>query len=195
MEEIKVDAEKAPLPAINDGGTTLEVVEIVNVSGHPQELNRSFGFWSICAIGICADNAWAAGGGTLVSCVWLREGERKLENILVEIVIDMLDEMIVSCICVVYQHSEHACMFLCGTALCGIYEIFYGTDEANKSYRSSLSTTVEPQASCMNCIYIRDDSMLGMLLIPTQHRRLPLLFPHWRCTRRTCLCYPIFFFW
>ena len=58
MEEFKVDTEKAPLPAIdNNGGSALEVVEIVNVSGHPQELDRSFGCWSICAIGICADNA------------------------------------------------------------------------------------------------------------------------------------------
>ena len=80
MEEFKVDIEKAPLPAVdNNGGSTLAVVEIVNVSGHPQELDRSFGIWSICAIGICADNAWAAGGGSLVSCVWLlHKSEKKL---------------------------------------------------------------------------------------------------------------------
>ena len=42
------------------------VVEILNVSGHVQELDRSLGFWSICAVSIVADNAWAAGAGALV---------------------------------------------------------------------------------------------------------------------------------
>jgi choline transport protein len=43
-----------------------EFGELVNTSGHVQELDRNFGFWSICAISIVADDAWAAGGGSLV---------------------------------------------------------------------------------------------------------------------------------
>jgi hypothetical protein len=43
-----------------------EFRELVNTSGHVQELDRNFGFWSICAISIVADDAWAAGGGSLV---------------------------------------------------------------------------------------------------------------------------------
>jgi hypothetical protein len=43
-----------------------DIGELVNTSGHVQELDRNFGFWSICAISIVADNAWAAGGGSLV---------------------------------------------------------------------------------------------------------------------------------
>lgn len=62
----KTDEEKTQAPAIQDGD--LGVGDIINVSGHPQELDRQLGFWSICAISIVADNAWAAGGGTLVNC-------------------------------------------------------------------------------------------------------------------------------
>ena len=41
--------------------------DLINASGHKQELDRNFGLWSICALSVCADNAWAAGGGSLVS--------------------------------------------------------------------------------------------------------------------------------
>lgn len=40
--------------------------ELINVSGHVQELDRSFGLWSVLALGILSDNAWGAGGGSLV---------------------------------------------------------------------------------------------------------------------------------
>ena len=43
-----------------------EINELVNTSGHVQELDRNFGFWTICAISVVTDNAWAAGGGSLV---------------------------------------------------------------------------------------------------------------------------------
>ena len=39
---------------------------LVNTSGHVQELDRSFGLLSLCSIGIMSDNAWGAGGGSLV---------------------------------------------------------------------------------------------------------------------------------
>lgn len=39
---------------------------VINVSGHVQELDRNFGIWSICSIGIVTSNAWAVGGGSLV---------------------------------------------------------------------------------------------------------------------------------
>ena len=44
----------------------VDEVEILNVSGHKQELDRSLGFWSICAVSIITDDAWAAGAGSLV---------------------------------------------------------------------------------------------------------------------------------
>jgi choline transport protein len=68
------DEEKAPPSLFPDGDTTegeiTEIDEILNVSGHPQQLDRQLGFWSICALSIVADNAWAAGGGTLVVALY-----------------------------------------------------------------------------------------------------------------------------
>ena len=40
--------------------------DVINVSGHRQELDRNFRVWSICALSIATDNAWAAGAGSLV---------------------------------------------------------------------------------------------------------------------------------
>jgi choline transport protein len=60
----------------NDERQSGEVSDLVNASGHKQELDRNFGLWSICALGVCADNAWAAGGGSLVSPRYSVPGER-----------------------------------------------------------------------------------------------------------------------
>jgi hypothetical protein len=60
------DIENLPPQATNDDEQGVVIAEIINVSGHVQELDRNFGFWSICAVSIVADNAWAAGGGSLV---------------------------------------------------------------------------------------------------------------------------------
>ncbi|KAE9961867.1 hypothetical protein EG327_002839 [Venturia inaequalis] len=50
----------------NEGDVGFGQAEIINASGHKQEVDRNFGFWSICALSVCADNAWAAGGGSMV---------------------------------------------------------------------------------------------------------------------------------
>jgi choline transport protein len=63
--EGKTDIAKLSSPATDDEAG-VAIAEIINVSGHVQELDRNFGFWSICAVSIVADNAWAAGGGSLV---------------------------------------------------------------------------------------------------------------------------------
>lgn len=39
----------------------------VNVSGHKQELQRNFGLWSLCGLGITSGNVWIALGGSIVS--------------------------------------------------------------------------------------------------------------------------------
>jgi hypothetical protein len=80
-----------------------ELGGLVNTSGHVQELDRNFGFWSICAISIVADDAWAAGAGSLVcsllhapQCGFL-EGQRML--ILVSLgrsLLSMMEELLVS---------------------------------------------------------------------------------------------------
>ncbi|TKA41466.1 hypothetical protein B0A49_13291, partial [Cryomyces minteri] len=57
MSDEKIDVD---VPAYDTKGLpALAVVEdgpiegeVINVSGHKQELDRNFGFWSICAIGV-----------------------------------------------------------------------------------------------------------------------------------------------
>ncbi|KAF2719798.1 choline transporter [Polychaeton citri CBS 116435] len=40
--------------------------DVINTSGHRQELERNFGLWSICATGVVTGNTWTALGGTIV---------------------------------------------------------------------------------------------------------------------------------
>lgn len=42
------------------------VGEVLNASGHKQELERQFSLLSICGIGITTGNVWAALGGSIV---------------------------------------------------------------------------------------------------------------------------------
>jgi hypothetical protein len=37
--------------------------EVINASGHVQELERNFSLLSVCSVGICTGNTWAALGG------------------------------------------------------------------------------------------------------------------------------------
>lgn len=50
--------------------TRLDVDELLNASGHVQELDRTWGFWSIAGQAIISDNAWAAGAGSLVLALY-----------------------------------------------------------------------------------------------------------------------------
>jgi hypothetical protein len=66
--------------------------EVLNASGHKQELERNFSLLSICAIGITTGNVWAALGGSIVrSCFFrcnigastLTPGDSHMETILI----------------------------------------------------------------------------------------------------------------
>lgn len=59
--------EKAPPPS---DVQSADFLELVNTSGHVQEVDRQFGFWSICAISVVNDNAWAAGTGAIVVALY-----------------------------------------------------------------------------------------------------------------------------
>jgi choline transport protein len=67
-----MDDEKKTAPILDSEPSTDRAVgvtedgQLVNASGHVQELDRSFGFWSVASIGVLSDNAWGAGGGALV---------------------------------------------------------------------------------------------------------------------------------
>jgi choline transport protein len=56
--------EKPRLEAEDDN---ISVGEVINASGHKQELERQFSLLSICSIGITTGNVWAALGGSIVS--------------------------------------------------------------------------------------------------------------------------------
>ncbi|KAF1988487.1 amino acid transporter [Aulographum hederae CBS 113979] len=43
---------------------------LINASGHVQELERNFNFWSICSVGIVTGNTWAAYGGGIVIALY-----------------------------------------------------------------------------------------------------------------------------
>ncbi|KAK4499679.1 hypothetical protein PRZ48_010197 [Zasmidium cellare] len=54
-----IDEDQSPGPS-----------DLINTSGHVQELDRNFGLWSICSIALISDDAWAAGGGALVLALY-----------------------------------------------------------------------------------------------------------------------------
>lgn len=62
---VKDSAEK-PRLEVED---TIDVGEVLNASGHKQELERQFSLLSICSIGITTGNVWAALGGSIVSAI------------------------------------------------------------------------------------------------------------------------------
>ena len=39
--------------------------EIINASGHPDQLKRHYGLLSICGLALTIDNAWVALGGSI----------------------------------------------------------------------------------------------------------------------------------
>ncbi|KAF1354379.1 hypothetical protein EJ07DRAFT_168346 [Lizonia empirigonia] len=59
--------EKPPLETTDDD---ISVGEVINASGHKQELERQFGLLSICSIGITTGNVWAALGGSIVIALY-----------------------------------------------------------------------------------------------------------------------------
>lgn len=66
MTSSDVEKEKQDTTDVANG----ELREIVNASGHVQELDRNFGFWSICFVSLMTDNAWSAGSGALTVALY-----------------------------------------------------------------------------------------------------------------------------
>ncbi|KAK5133880.1 hypothetical protein LTR08_007211 [Meristemomyces frigidus] len=83
-----LENEKKLPPAIDEadaGVGTTQDAELINVSGHVQELDRSFGFFSVASIGILSDNAWGAGGGSLVVALYNGGGPGVMYGLLASI--------------------------------------------------------------------------------------------------------------
>lgn len=74
------DIRKEPLsekqPA-DDFGTGEDITitldgQIVNASGHPDQLQRGYGFLSICGLALSVDNAWVALGTSLTIAICMQ---------------------------------------------------------------------------------------------------------------------------
>ncbi|KAH7138526.1 amino acid/polyamine transporter I [Dendryphion nanum] len=71
MEKIKTHETGAQTPRNDEDNMGLgEVTDVLNASGHKQELERNFNLLSICSIGITTGNVWAALGGSVVIALY-----------------------------------------------------------------------------------------------------------------------------
>lgn len=76
------DEKKGHGPILDDNLQGLSADDLVNASGHVQELDRTFGFWAICGQAVMCDNAWAAGAGALVVSLYNGGGPGVLYGLL-----------------------------------------------------------------------------------------------------------------
>ena len=60
----KIDEVDRRTTIIHDG-------EIINASGHPDQLKRQYGLLSICGLALTIDNAWVALGGSIAVSISL----------------------------------------------------------------------------------------------------------------------------
>ena len=66
-ENLAGTAAEQPTPASNGDE---DFGDLVNTSGHVQELDRSFGIWSVCAVSVMTGNTWGASAGTIVTAIY-----------------------------------------------------------------------------------------------------------------------------
>jgi choline transport protein len=52
-------------PASTEDGIDFAVGQVVNASGHKDQLKRQYGLVTICALALTVDNAWIALGGSV----------------------------------------------------------------------------------------------------------------------------------
>lgn len=67
-EERKLPLEEKPPTDAEDVVITLEG-EIVNASGHKDQLERGYGLLSICGLALTVDNAWVALGTSMTIAI------------------------------------------------------------------------------------------------------------------------------
>lgn len=69
MELDTIESAKK-VAAVETGSEERPSVELVNASGHQQELERNFSLLSICAVAVTTGNTWIAQGGSLVTALY-----------------------------------------------------------------------------------------------------------------------------
>lgn len=68
MTGLTADKEKTVAQDRNDIEYSLEG-EVINASGHRDQLQRGYGFWSICGLALNIDIAWIALGSSLIVAI------------------------------------------------------------------------------------------------------------------------------
>lgn len=63
--EYHADIKKLPDNEVLDEAHVAIEGEIVNASGHRDQLQRGYGFLSVCGLALSVDNAWVAVGTSL----------------------------------------------------------------------------------------------------------------------------------
>ena len=63
------DAEK--IDQVDRRTSIIQGGEIINASGHPDQLKRHYGLLSICGLALTIDNAWVALGGSIAVSISL----------------------------------------------------------------------------------------------------------------------------
>lgn len=69
-EEKAVGTLGVPVISIKEDELELGEGIAINASGHVQELDRNFNFWSIASTGITSGCAWPVLGGTIVTALY-----------------------------------------------------------------------------------------------------------------------------
>jgi hypothetical protein len=63
-------ADKNPTPDVSTDSEVSETGNIINASGHAQELSRNFSLISLAGVGLVVGNVWPAIGGSILVAIF-----------------------------------------------------------------------------------------------------------------------------
>jgi choline transport protein len=64
------EEKKAALPIDHDSPVTIEQGELINASGHVQQLDRNFNLLTLAGVGLVVGNVWPAVGGSILVAIF-----------------------------------------------------------------------------------------------------------------------------
>jgi hypothetical protein len=64
------EEKKAPLPIDHGSPVAIEYGEIINASGHVQQLDRNFNLLTLAGVGLVVGNVWPAVGGSILVAIF-----------------------------------------------------------------------------------------------------------------------------
>lgn len=66
-----IDRDPEKIPGFDRRTSILQDEDVVNASGHRDQLKRHYGLLSICGLALTIDNAWVALGGSIAVSISL----------------------------------------------------------------------------------------------------------------------------